>query len=122
MTEVYDLGSLLPELAALEGSRIFNLLVLPGKDSRAAVLDPTTMRYVAGEPKDSYVEGLELITDQVAPDAFTLIDLRPLRPLLSRIREGVHPELMRTVHGYDALLVMSGSTPSSNLLPQSAKP
>jgi hypothetical protein len=122
MTEVYDLGSLLPELAALEGSKTFQLLVLPGKGTRVAVFDPTKMRFAPGEPKDSYMEGLDAIIEQAAPDTFTLIDLRPLRPLLSRQRDGLSQELMRVVHGYDAVLVMSGSTPSHNLLSAPANP
>jgi hypothetical protein len=66
-------------------------------------------------PKDDYMQGLEPILAAAHPDAFTLIDLRPLRPLLGRWREGTDPELMRVVHGFDAVLVLSGSTPSSNL-------
>jgi hypothetical protein len=61
------------------------------------------------------MEGLEPILGAADPDAFTLIDLRPLRPLLGRWREDTHPELMRVVHGFDALLVLSGSTSSTNL-------
>jgi hypothetical protein len=49
-------------------------------------------------------------------DAFTLIDLRPVRPLVFGARhKTLDADLVRTVHGFDALLVMSGSTPSSNL-------
>jgi hypothetical protein len=44
-----------------------------------------------------------------------LINIRPLRPLPGRWREGVHPELMRAVHGFDAALILTGSTPSSQI-------
>jgi len=114
-TEVFDLGALLPEVAALEGGRAFRLLVLPGRGTSTAVFNPSRWSYEVGEPRDSYMEGLDPIVDAAWPDAFTLIDLRLLRPLLGRQEEGIHPELMRTVHGFDAVLVMSGSTPSRNL-------
>jgi hypothetical protein len=114
-SEVYDLGTLLPEAAALEGGHAFHLLLLPGVGASTAVFNPSTWSYDPAPPKDDYMQGLEPILGAAHPDAFTLIDLRPLRPLLGRWREDTHPELMRVVHGFDALLVMSGSTPSSNL-------
>jgi hypothetical protein len=114
-TEVFDLGALIPEVAALNGGRAFRLLVLPGRGASTAVFNPSTWTYEVGEPRDSYMEGLEPIVGAAWPDAYTLIDLRPLRPLIGRREEGVHTDLMRTVHGFDAVLVMSGSTPSGNL-------
>jgi hypothetical protein len=114
-SEVYDLGTLMPEAAALEGQHAFHLLVLPGVGASTAVFNPSTWSYDPAPPKDGYMEGLEPILGAADPDAFTLIDLRPLRPLLGRWREDTHPELMRVVHGFDALLVLSGSTPSTNL-------
>ena len=114
-SEVYDLGALMAEAAALEGQHAFHLLVLPGVGRPTAVLNPSTWSYDPAPPKDDYMQGLEPILAAAHPDAFTLIDLRPLRPLLGRWREGTDPELMRVVHGFDALLVMSGSTPSTKL-------
>jgi hypothetical protein len=114
MTETYDLGALIPEIATLEGGKAFNLLVLPGAGSMTAVFNPMQWAYQAAPATDGYAQGIEPIIGQAFPDAFTLIDLRPLRPILGRWREGTHPELMRTVHGFDAVLVMSGSTPSAN--------
>jgi hypothetical protein len=114
-TETYDIGTMAPEIAAMDGGRVFHLLVLPGKGSPVAVFDPVQWRYNPSTPKDDYGAGLGPIVDAAYPDAYTLIDLRPLRPILGRWREGTHPELMRMVHGFDMLLVMSGSTASQNL-------
>lgn len=115
MSEVHDIGSLAPELAAASGGHSFHLMVLPGKGASTAVLNPATWLYDPSSPKDDYMKGLGPIVGAAFPDAFTLIDLRPLRPILGRWREGTDPELMRVVHGFDMLLVMSGSTPSTNL-------
>lgn len=114
-SEVYDLGTLMPEAAALAGGYAFHLLVLPGVGASTAVFNPSAWSYDPAPPKDGYMEGLEPLLGAADPDVFTLIDLRALRPLLGRWREGTHPELMRVVHGFDALLVLSGSTPSTNL-------
>jgi hypothetical protein len=40
-TAVYDLGTLLPEIAAIEGGHSFSLLVLPGAGSSIAGLNPS---------------------------------------------------------------------------------
>lgn len=115
-TEVFDLGTLLPEAAALQGGSTFSMMVLPGAGAPTAVFDPARWTYGPRTPKDAYAAGLEPLTAAALPDAFTLIDLRPLRPLLpwSRARTA-HIDLTRTVHGFDSLLVMSGSTASANL-------
>jgi hypothetical protein len=50
------------------------------------------------------------------PDSFTLIDLRPIRPLVFGARhKALDADLVRVIHGFDSLLVLSGSNPSQNL-------
>lgn len=114
MSEVFDLGALVPEIAAAEGAKAFHLLVLNGLDSRTAVLDPATFTYKPGA-RQQYGEGLQPLLGEAWTDSFTLFDTAAIRPLLGASRTPAHPELLRTVHGFDAVLVLSGSTPSSNL-------
>jgi hypothetical protein len=110
----FDMGSLVAELAAARGERSFHLLVLPGNDSRAAVFDPSAFTYKPSAPKDMYQKGLGWMIDEAWGDTMTLFDTATLRPAIYAARTA-DPELVRTVFGYDAVLVMSGSTPSSNL-------
>jgi hypothetical protein len=50
------------------------------------------------------------------PDSFTLIDLRPIRPLVFGARhKALDADLVRVIHGFDSLMVLSGSNPSQNL-------
>lgn len=116
-TESFDLGAMIPEMMTLEGSSAFHLLVLPGQGSPTAVFDPTAWIYRAGPPRDNYAGGLAAVAGQAFSDAFTVIDLRPLRGLLSGggRSASVDRELVRVVHGFDAVVVMSGSTASTNL-------
>jgi hypothetical protein len=114
-TETYDIGTLANEIAYIEGGRTVSMMILPGKGMPAAVFNPVTYTYAPNVPKDDYNKGLAPIIDQADPKAFTLFDLKPLRPVLGSWREGVDPALMRIVHGFDYLLVMSGSTASANL-------
>lgn len=111
-TAVYDLGTLLPEIAALEGGHSISLMVVPGRGSHIAVLNPSTWTFEPRLAEGSYLAGIELLTDAAFDDAFTLIDLRPLRGVVGMKRGDLHDELFRIVHGFDLLLVMSGSTPS----------
>lgn len=111
----FDTGSLAAELAALRGERSFHLLVLPGAGSAVATFDVTELRYKPSTPKDSYVAGLERVTSEAWPNVPTLFETAPLRRLVTSAREEVHPELVRALMGYDAILVMSGSTASTNL-------
>jgi hypothetical protein len=115
MTGTFDLGTLLPEIAAFEGGHSFSVLVLPGTESMVAVLDPSKWRYETRPAKDDYAEGLETLTDAAYADAFTLIDLRALRAMVGENAGEYGSALVRTVHGFDMLLVMSGSTASSEL-------
>lgn len=117
-TETWDIGALAPEIAMMEGSHAVSVAILPGEGSAVAVFNPVAWSYAPATPKDGYMEGLEPLYAAANPDAFTLIDLRPLRALLGGGRKDAHPELKRIVHGFDMLLIMSGSTPSTNLLPQ----
>lgn len=116
-TETYDIGALANELAFIEGGRAVSVMILPGKGSPAAVFNPVVFTYAPNVPKDDYMQGLDLIIDQADPAKFTLFDLRPMRVVLGSWRAGANPELMRIVHGFDYLLVMSGSTASGNLPP-----
>lgn len=112
-TETYDLGALLPELAEIEGGKAFSIMVLPGAGSMTAVLNPTNFTFVPAPAKDGYAQGIGPVAGAAYEDAFTLIDLRPLRPLLGSGAGNASENLKRTVHGFDMLLVMSGSTPSA---------
>lgn len=113
MTDTFDIGALLPELAALEGRPSFSVLILPGVESEIARFNPVDWTYQPAPAKDGYAADLEPLIAAAHADAYTLIDLRPLRSIVGM--RAASEALRRTVLGFDALLVMSGSTPSANL-------
>ena len=114
-TGTFDLGTLLPEIAALEGTSSASVLVLPGKGSLTAVLNPSSWSYDPKPAKDNYSGGIDVLTDAAYADAFTLIDLAALRSIVGSNIDRYGIEVARIVHGFDMLLVMSGSTASSEL-------
>jgi hypothetical protein len=116
MTEVFDIGSLAAELAVADGSQSFHLLVTGGAATEHAVFNPIELTYVPAPATLAAGLAIGPIVEQAHADGFTLIDLRPLRPLLSFAQaRTAHPELMRVVHGFDAVLVLTGSGPSQPL-------
>lgn len=116
MTEVMDMGSLIAETAALSGERSFNVMVVGGKGAKAAQFNPVAWRYEPGEARNAEGEGIGFLTAQALPEGFTVIDLRPLRPLLSAARtRNADARMVRVVHGFDALVVMPGAHASANL-------
>ncbi len=116
MSEVFDMGSLIHETAALEGKSSFNIFVLGGKDGKAAQFNPVAWRYEPAPVSDAADTNLTFLTDQALPEGFTVIDLRPLRPILTHSRVArSDPRWSQIIHGFDALVVMPGSHASLNL-------
>jgi hypothetical protein len=116
MMEVYDLGSLVSETATLMNAHSFHLLAAPLNGGRQAVLNPQTFGYDSAETGTIAELGLEPLAAQALPQGSTLFDLRPLRPLMSASATlTADPRLARIIHGYDALLLIRGSTASVGL-------
>ena len=116
---VFDLGALADEAAALTGDRAFHILVLPGPDSRQAVPgDKRSFRSIATADYDDFGAGDGRLT-RVLPRAdatgHEVIDLRPLRPLAMRGLESWNPDIVRTIYGYDAAVIWKGARASTGL-------
>jgi hypothetical protein len=115
-TQVLDIGTHVSERAELRGQKSFHIFVLPGAGSQHAQFDPSAWTYRAADAGTYTDEGMGPLMAAAYPDASTLIDLRPLRPLVFGQRnKALEADLVRTIHGFDALLVLTGSTASANL-------
>ncbi len=114
MVDMFDAGSLVPGLVAERGGRAFHLMVLPGPDAQTANFDPTRFQYVPGR-RDEYGKGMELFSANLLPSGFTVFDTAPLRPLASSAGDELGSQLMKVIHGFDAVLMMAGSHPSAGL-------
>jgi hypothetical protein len=110
----FDVGSLIAEAAVLRGGRSFSMIVGAGPKSRHGVFNPSNMS-VADAPGDMLDDfmGLGFLTAPTAGQGPVLIDLRPLRALLSsqvRLAEFANSEAVRAVFAFDTLLIWNGST------------
>ena len=114
----FDLGSMTDEVAALSGDRAFHILVLPGPGSRQAVLGPArSFVSVSSDEFDDLRAGDQRIA-RVLPNAnatgHEVIDLGALRPLAMRGVDSWNPDVVRTIHGYDAAVIWKGAHASSS--------
>jgi erythromycin esterase-like protein len=110
----FDLGNAVHELAEMNGGRAFGLMALAGRGTRQAGMDPKTFNYVAGPASEG--AWATPLYDLADPNAWTLYDLRPLRRPLAAGRLGTVPPLLaRVINGFDALVILSGSGPSTSL-------
>lgn len=114
LTDVFDIGSLVPELVAEHGGHSFSVMVLPGPGTQTANMDPTQFRYVPGT-RDQYGAGMDLFDRSIIPGKFTIFPTAPLRPIANGGSGEVPMPLWKAIHGFDAVLIMTGSHPSSNL-------
>jgi len=113
-TDVFDLGTLVPEIAAAEGVKAYQLLVMNGLGTQTAQFDARTFTYRSAAESEMHEE-LAPIFGQAFADGFTLFETAPLRAIARSGASGLSADLIRAVHGFDAILLMTGSTPSANL-------
>lgn len=111
---VQDVGDLVANLATYDGARSFHLLVLPGAGTLAGALNLKTARAdptpidVAGEP---WARPFYAAADSTAWSLFDLAAIRREKGWRARL----DPAAERVMFGYDAVLILGGSTPSAML-------
>ena len=114
----FDLGTMADEVAALTGERAFHILVLPGPGSRQAVLGGNGFGSVASDSVDEMRAGDQRLTRVLSnPNAtgHEVLDLRPLRRLAMRGLESWNSDVVKTIQGYDAVVIWKGAHASTGL-------
>jgi hypothetical protein len=116
---VFDLGTLVDELAALTGDRAFHVIVLPSPGSRQAVPGRgRSFNAVATDDYDDFGAGDARLT-RVLPNreatGHEVIDLRALRPLATRGLDSWNPDVIKTIYGYDAVVIWKSARASAGL-------
>jgi len=111
----YDVGWLAAAIAEAAGRRSFHVLLAGGPASDRAQFDPTSFSYKPQPAEMMRAEWMAAPRRSVAAEGFTLFDLRPIRALIQnrRLRD-VPPQLERSIFGFDVLVVLTGSGPSTD--------
>ena len=114
---IFDVGAMADEVAALNEGRAFHILVLPGPGSHQAVLGPgRSFTSVSSDDFDELKAGDQRLTrvlSNATAAGHEVIDLRALRTLAMRGLESWNPDVVRTIHGYDAAVMWKGAHASS---------
>ena len=114
---IFDLGAMPDEIAALTGGHAFHVIVLPGPGSHQAVLGPNrNFVSVSSDEFDEFRAGDQRLTRVLSnPNAsgHEVIDLRALRPLAVRGLDSWNSDVVRTILGYDAAVIWKGAHASS---------
>jgi hypothetical protein len=115
----FDLGTMADEAAALSGESAFHIIVLPGAGSRQAVFGQgRSFNSVASEGVDDLGAGDGRLTRMLLnPNAagHEVIDLRRLRQFAIRGLESWNPDVVKTIHGFDAAVVWKAASASTGL-------
>jgi hypothetical protein len=114
---IFDVGAMADEVAALNEGRAFHILVLPGPGSHQAVLGPgRSFTSVSSDDFDEFKAGDQRLTrvlSNATAVGHEVIDLRALRALAMRGLESWNPDVVRTIHGYDAAVIWKGAHAST---------
>ena len=114
---IFDVGAMTDEVAALNGGRAFHILVLPGPGSRQATLGPgRSFVAFSSDEFDEFRAGDQRLTRVLSNANATgheVIDLRALRSLAMRGLESWNADVVRTIHGYDAAVIWKGANAST---------
>ncbi|MDP9051925.1 MAG: hypothetical protein M3O31_14585 [Acidobacteriota bacterium] len=108
----FDLGSLIGELAAIDGGTSFHLMMIAGHGSTRAALDPTVLAYKPVPSNGSAYPWLQPFVES-ASEGTTVFNLRPLRPFVADIANRASTALLRTIIGYDALVIFPNAKPAT---------
>jgi erythromycin esterase-like protein len=119
MVNTYDLGTFLPELATLNGTHAFSVLLL-ARGGHVNALTPFSAD--ESDAKKAYdpakTRNLELdpapFFAAAANDGWTLFDLRKVRPKMTSKILGTDLPLQRVIYGFDAVIVIPEATPSTS--------
>jgi hypothetical protein len=116
---LFDIGSVPDEVAALTGERAFHVIVLPSPGSRQAVpAKGWSFGSVATDDFDELGAGdgrLTRVLPRAEATGHEVIDLRALRPLAMRGLESWNPDIVKTIYGYDAAVIWKGAHASVGL-------
>lgn len=110
--DVYDLGTFLPELAARNGMQAFHVAILERGGTVNALgpmsTDPAADRAQRYDPLASRNFEFDAAPFLSAGDAeaWTLLDLRPLRRLLAAKKVAIDESGARLIWGYDAAIII----------------
>jgi hypothetical protein len=111
---VFDIGSLVPHLAFMNGTKSFHLLVVAANGTQNSYLpfvgndaDKKSKYDIVKVFKDYAFADVKPLIAAAVDKSWTVLDLRPLRPLVTNRKLGkLDKGLEELIYGYDAVLII----------------
>jgi hypothetical protein len=113
LTDIFDVGNTLAELADLEGRSSFHVFVLGGPGSQHAQMDPTVFKYKPAPGDLDRIPALAALAAESPPGQWTLFDVRQLRARARSLT--TDSAVLQILFGFDVVVILGGSTPSTSL-------
>lgn len=118
-SDQFDLGTMVPDLAEADGGVTMSLYVIGGAGTHHAQIDPRVLRSVDAPVEADESEWARAFAAAADPARWTVFDLRALRPKIQRVG-ALPPGFSQVLYGVDLVVVLSGSGPQHDLLPEAA--
>jgi hypothetical protein len=113
LVNTFDVGSLVPELAALEGTSSVGILLIAGAGAQQALFDVRTFSYAPAPSVYGTTAWTRPFYAAADSAAWTVFDLRRLREAVNAGSLGpLSPSTTQAVFGFDFLVILGGSAPS----------
>ncbi|WP_345238241.1 hypothetical protein [Hymenobacter saemangeumensis] len=110
---VFDLGSLVPNLADAQGQRTLHLLVVGKQGTQLGSFSPTNTAAHAAPYTAAELPYLKPFFDLTGPTDWNVVDLRPLRRAIIQDKlQVLNQEQESVILGYDFLVVIPETTNS----------
>ncbi|MBI4747185.1 MAG: hypothetical protein HY774_01770 [Acidobacteria bacterium] len=114
--DVHGIGNFIAEKAAAEGKSSLHVMIIGGAQTKNAAFDIGQMAYGLGDNDTLQATWFQPIASVIDADQWTLVDLRPLRPILAGGKiKGLHRDLEKVIWGFDLVVVLSKSQPATPL-------
>jgi hypothetical protein len=115
-THTLDIGTAAAILAEARGERSFNVLMLGGATSKTARMNIIKMQYEPTGTAEIENENVAWLRQAVADTGWVVFDMRPVRSAyLRRRNQSLTATQDRFFHAYDAIVVLTGSTPGQHM-------
>ncbi len=113
-THTLDVGTAALILAEARGEKSFNVLMFGGAGSKTSRMSIIKMQYEPTGTAEIESENVAWLRPALPDSGWMVFDMRPVRTAYLRRRsQSLSPTQDRFFHAYDAIVVLTGSTPGT---------
>lgn len=114
-THTLDIGTAAAVTAEARGERSFNVLILGGPGTKSTRMNIMSLQYDAQGDAEVDDDNVAWLRPALAESSWSLFDMRRVRlEYLKRRTQSLSPIQDRFLHAYDAIVVLTGSTPGTS--------